>query len=91
MKLIVAFEWQSEDEQHKESLNINLSKGKFNLGRFAEILDIVEVQKNYVLLNIKDGVGMDLKPFKQYVFQYCPVTIETELDGEYSSLKLELV
>lgn len=91
MKLIVTYEWEDERGRQKESLKVDLTQNDFDLGDFNDTLEIVEVQKNHVLLNIKDGVGQNLGEFRQYVFQYCPVTIETELEGEYSSLRLELV
>lgn len=90
MKLIVTYEWEDEKGRQKESLKVDLNQEKYDLGEFGDMLEILEVQKNYVLLNIKDGVGLNLGQFNQYVFKYCPVTIETELEGEYSSLRFEL-
>ena len=96
MKLFITYESQGTykgAELTNENIIVDLTQEKLDLGMFKEVIEILEIKKNYVILNIKNYFGLDSVQggFKQYIFQYCPVTIDIELEGEHSSFRFELI
>lgn len=93
MKLLICYKAEAYEGITEETIEIDLNQDKIDLGEFKESLEILEMNDNHIILNIKQGLLAYFinNDFKQYVFKYCPVTIEVELEGGYTALKFELI
>ena len=87
MKLLVTYECDNDEEK----IELDLKTMEINEEWGIDIKEVNE-KDGYVVLIIKKGFYFSVKKdFAQTIFAYCPVTMEEELEGGYSSCRFELI